>query len=92
MKYNFSNSHNMLRASNMRPYGVRSEAASVTCEFVLAKTPYREVRWQRVPQLPLEFRSTEEAIATNANCCTTIYFCTLYQLTVFSLIIFIHIY
>ena len=42
MKYNFSNSHNMLRASNMRPYGVRSEAASVTCEFVLAKTPYRE--------------------------------------------------
>ena len=68
------------------------EAASVTCEFVLAKTPYREVRWQRVPQLPLEFRSTEGAIATNANCCTTICFCTLYQLTVFSLIIFIHLY
>jgi len=73
--------------SNMRPYGVRSEAASVTCEFVLAKTPYREVRWQRIPLLPMEFRST--TIATNANCSNNS-LNTMYILTFFCLIMYFY--
>ena len=33
-----------------------AEYPTLTCEFVLAQTPYREVRWQRIPQRPDEFK------------------------------------
>ena len=36
---------------------IEKREAAVTCEFILAKTPYRDVRWQRVPKLPLEFKT-----------------------------------
>ena len=29
----------------------------VTCEYVLEKTPYKEVRWQRIPPRPNVFQS-----------------------------------
>ena len=28
---------------------------SITCEFSVEKTPYREVRWQQIPRPPIEF-------------------------------------
>ena len=29
----------------------------VTCEYVLEKTPYKEVRWQRIPPRPNVFQT-----------------------------------
>ena len=47
--------------------GFGDETVSVLCEFVLEKTPYREVRWQRVPPLPIEFQSTVMDFSNNCN-------------------------
>merc|ERR1712018_231145 len=38
----------------------------ITCEITLPGTSYREVRWRKIPKLPMEFTSTSAA-KPNAN-------------------------
>ena len=45
---------------------LKIEVPEVTCEYALDKTPYKEVRWQRIPPRPNVFMI--ESGESGSNC------------------------
>ena len=41
--------------------------AEVTCEYSLDKTPYKEVRWQRIPSRPNVFHTKSKSLMSKST-------------------------
>lgn len=49
--------------------GTYCEDTVATCEFTLPQTPYKEIRWQKIPQIPEEFTDfTAKSSIVSSSC------------------------